>query len=158
MQLFGNLPENDLEELCNKSLGLIKELKYVNFVVVGASGFLGRWLSTFLAFMESSSSFKGSITIIVRDINSMSELKSVSELKTLRIIETSQIEAEDYSYFTDARTIIFFAATSTKLSGIPLTHPNNSATNLAQRIIDSLPKRNITCVHLSSGGIYHPMA
>jgi len=158
MQLFGKLPENDLEGLCNKSLGLIKELEFVNFVVVGASGFLGRWLSTFLAFIARKSSFKGSITIIVRDPHSISELKSVSELKTLRIIETSQIEAEDYAYFTDARTIIFFAATSTKLSGIPLTHPNNSATNLAQRIIDSLPKRNITFVHLSSGGIYHPMA
>jgi dTDP-glucose 4,6-dehydratase len=158
MQLFGNLPENDLEGLCNKSLGLIKELEFVNFVVVGASGFLGRWLSTFLAFIARKSSFKGSITIIVRDPHSISELKSVSELKTLRIIETSQIEAEDFSYFTDARTIIFFAATSTKLSGIPLTLPDYSATNLSQRIIDSLPKRNITFVHLSSGGIYHPMA
>ncbi|NDA62966.1 MAG: NAD-dependent epimerase/dehydratase family protein [Chitinophagia bacterium] len=158
MQLFGNLPADDLEELCNKSLDLIKKLEYVNFVVVGASGFLGRWLSTFLAFMGSNSSFKGSITIIVRDLHSMSELNSVSELKTFRIIETSQIEAEEYSHFTDARTIIVFAATSTKLSGIPLTQPNNSATNLAQRIIDSLPKRNITFVHLSSGGIYHPMA
>jgi len=95
MQLFGNLPENNLEELCNRSLGLIKELEYVNFVVVGASGFLGRWLSTFLAFMENNSSFKGSITIIVRDLHSMSELKSVSEFKTFGIIETSQIEAED---------------------------------------------------------------
>ena len=158
MQLFGNLPENDLEELCNKSLGLIKELEFVNFVVVGASGFLGRWLSTFLAFMGSNSSFKGSITIIVRDLHSMSELKSVSELKTLRIIETSQIEAEDYSYFTDARTIIFFAATSTKSRESLFAEQYVSGVGLAEKVINSLPDGDLTFIHLSSGGIYDPTA
>lgn len=158
MDLFGRLPKSDLEEICIKSLGPMKELEFVNFVIVGASGFLGRWLSTYLAFMAYSGSFKGSVMLIARQPDSLSELKSICEPKTFKIIGAHQIEAEKYLHFKDERVIVFYAASSTKSIEKPSTNSYELTTNLAHRVVGSLSKRDITFVHLSSGGIYDPTA
>jgi nucleoside-diphosphate-sugar epimerase len=152
------MPQNDLEVLSNLSSEFTKQFEDVNFVIVGASGFLGRWLSSYFVFLAQGGSFKGSITMIVRNLSSMSELISMNNPQTVKFIETGQIHTEKYSYFKSGRTIIFFAATSTKSRESLFVEQYVSGVGLAEKVINSLPDGDITFIHLSSGGIYDSTA
>jgi len=152
------MPQNDLEVLSNLSSEFTKQFEDVNIVIVGASGFLGRWLSSYFVFLAQGGSFKGSITMIVRNLSSMSELISMNNPQTVKIIETGQIDTERYSYFKSGRTIVFFAATSTKSRESLFAEQYVSGVGLAEKVINSLPDGDLTFIHLSSGGIYDPTA
>ena len=152
------MPQNDLEVLSNLSSEFTKQFEDVNIVIVGASGFLGRWLSSYFVFLAQGGSFKGSITMIVRNLSSMSELISMNNPQTVKIIETGHIDTERYSYFKSGRTIVFFAATSTKSRESLFAEQYVSGVGLAEKVINSLPDGDLTFIHLSSGGIYDPTA
>jgi nucleoside-diphosphate-sugar epimerase len=158
MQLFGSIPENDLEELSKLSLPIIKELESVNFVIVGASGFLGRWLSTYIVFMAECGLFKGTLTMIVRDLEAMKDLERIVNIGTSIIVKESYLGLQDEVYAKDERTIVFFAASSTLMYGTPKKMAFESSIDLGTRVIGKVPKSNLTFIHLSSGGIYDPKA
>jgi dTDP-glucose 4,6-dehydratase len=156
MRLFGVLPEDDLETLAASFSENFRELKDVNFIVVGATGFLGKWISTFLVFLQSNSMFSGTLTMVVRDPTKLNELIHPAGEEKSRIVVSDAILKESFSHLNDSRTIIIFAATNTSSSGLEIKSGHNKGTLLAEQIIAALPDVPITFVHLSSGGVYLP--
>lgn len=157
MELFGLLPQSDLEELAGLTDGLIQENRNSNFVVIGASGFLGRWLSTFFTFLQVSGEFKGTVSHVVRDPSKVSELESLSNSLPSRVIQIKSLEKNSFGHLTEDRVIVFYAATSTTTT-TGNTLPSDSPTLIAEKVVSFLPQGNITFIHLSSGGVYAPSA
>jgi len=157
MQLFGLIPQKDLEDLAGLTGKLIHENRNSNFVVIGASGFLGRWLSTFFTFLQVNGEHKGTVSHVVRDPSKVSELESLSNPSLSRVIQIENLDAKSFSHMTEDRVVVFFAATSTTTSTInPVTL--DSSTLLAEKVVSFLPHGNLTFIHLSSGGVYAPSA
>jgi len=158
MELFGGLPYDDFVDLKEKAIYLSDEILQSNFVIVGASGFLGKWLSASLSYLSEESVLKGSVTLVSRNLRNLGELKSVINLKRIRIISTQEISKEIFFHLNSHRTIVIFAATSTSESGKPINSLKSNSIELAMKIVESLPTSNNHFVHLSSGGIYDPKA
>ena len=157
MELFGLLPQDDLEELAGLTGKLVQDSRNTNFVVIGASGFLGRWLSTFFIFLQVSGEFKGTVSHVVRNTSRVSELESLSNPSLSRVIQIENLNTNSFSHMTEDRVVVFFAATSTATSTMkPLSL--DSSTLLAEKVVSFLPQRNLTFIHLSSGGVYAPSA
>lgn len=157
MELFGLLPKGDLEELAGLTDKLVQDNRNTNFVVIGASGFLGRWLSTFFTFLQVSGEFKGTVSHVVRDASRVSEIESLSNLSLSRVIQTEDLDINSFNHMTIDRVVVFFAATSTTTSILsPLS--SVSSTLLAEKVVSLLPQRDLTFIHLSSGGVYEPSA
>jgi|688.fasta_scaffold97493_3 nucleoside-diphosphate-sugar epimerase len=158
MKLFGNLPEEDLLHLAITSKETLQELESVNFIVVGASGFFGNWISTFLAYLSFNGIFKGTITLILRNPGKIQDLRKISNSHKLHILDSNSLEAVNFSHLNSNRTVILFAATSTSMSGKEISIETESSLNLAKKITFQLAENKPTFVHLSSGGLYHPKA
>ena len=158
MRLFGNLPEEDLSELASNSKEILGEIDSLNFIIVGASGFFGNWISTFLAYLSFNGIFNGTITLILRNPGKIQELREIPNSYKLHILDSNSLEAVNFSHLNSNRTVIIFAATSTSMSGKEISIETESSLNLAKKITFQLAEKKPTFVHLSSGGIYHPKA
>lgn len=157
MELFGLLPQSDLEELAGLTGKLVRDNQNTNFVVIGASGFLGRWLSTFFTFLQVNGEFKGTVSHVVRDASKLSELEPHLNPSLSRVIQIENLDINSFSHLTEDRVVVFFAATSTTTSTMnPLS--SESSTLLAEKVVSSLPQKSLTFIHLSSGGVYAPSA
>ena len=157
MELFGLLPQSDLEELAVLTGELVRDNRNSNFVVIGASGFLGRWLSTFFTFLQVNGEFKGTVSHVVRNASKVSELESFSNPSLNRVIQIENLDLNSFSHMTEDRVVVFFAATSTTTS--TMNPPSSvSSTLLAEQVVSLLPLREPTFIHLSSGGVYAPSA
>jgi dTDP-glucose 4,6-dehydratase len=89
-----------------------------------------------------------------RNERSLNELKPDSNIKQSKSISTQGVTKEDFLHLNSDRTVVIFAATSTSESGKSLSVSKNDSTELAKKVIESLPTSDNTFVHLSSGGIY----
>ena len=156
MRIFGVLPAEDLEHLATSFEANFKNLKEVNFIVLGASGFLGKWIATFIKFLDCSSIFSGTLTLVVRDPNKLKELMDVTNVGKCKIVVSDTISKSSFSHLQESHTVIIFAATSTSSSGDNVGNSQSNGILLAERIIAALPCVPVTFVHLSSGGVYLP--
>ena len=154
MELFGGLPQNDLFDLSGKSNSLSDEILQSNFVIVGASGFLGRWLSASLTYMSRENTLKGSVTLISRETRSLNELIPLSSIKQSKVVSTKDVTKRNFLHLDSDRTVVIYAATSTSESGKTSNVSKNDSVELAKKVVESLPTSNNCFVHLSSGGIY----
>jgi len=158
MRLFGNLPEEDLFELARTSKEILQELESVNFIVVGASGFFGNWISTFLAYLNFNGLFKGTITLVLRNPAKVEHLGKISNFHKTYVLDSNFLETGDFSHLNSNRIVVLFAATSTSMSGQEISNSTLPSLNLAQELTNKLVGRKPTFVHLSSGGLHHPNA
>lgn len=155
MDIFGSLPESDLNEISPTFLSNYSELENVNFIIVGASGFLGTWLSTYLTYLHDQKIFNGILTFVVRDENRMPKLALYRKAKSRRIVNVNSLEASSFSHLDmGARLVVIYAATSTSLSGSTEEGQYASALDLPEKLMQLIPSIHTTFVHLSSGGIY----
>jgi dTDP-glucose 4,6-dehydratase len=158
MNDFGIIPIVDLEVLANSFTMEFQELEEVDFIVVGATGFLGKWLSTYLAYLQSNSIIKGTLTLVVRDLGKLGELGEIPKLSDCKIVLSSSITASNFSHLKMHRTIVIYAATSTSISNQTRNFTDGSITSLPEQIVSAMPTKLVTFVHLSSGGVYLPTA
>lgn len=159
MDIFGSLPESDLNEISPTFLSNYSELENVNFIIVGASGFLGTWLSAYLTYLHDQKIFSGTLTFVVRDENRMPKLSLYRKAKSRRIVDIKSLEASSFSHLDmEARLVVIYAATSTSLSGSTEESQYASALDLPEKLIQLIPSMHTTFIHLSSGGIYKTAA
>ena len=158
MKLFGRLPLEDLEVLGNQTSKQIRENRYTNFVVVGASGFLGRWLATYFTYLQVNGEFLGTLSLVVRNRASIAEFRDMNSAKQLKIIEVDSLNPNSFEHLNSNRTVVFFAATSTSTARLKKELATSPALQLAETVTGYLPKGEISFIHLSSGGIYEPGA
>jgi nucleoside-diphosphate-sugar epimerase len=158
MRLYGLLPEPDLIYLLNNSKDQIDDFKDCNFIILGSSGFLGRWLSTYLTYMLDSGEFQGTLTLITRKKESLSEFSKLLNPVYGKILEFDNIKFQNFNYLKDTRTIIIFAATSTEIYKANNPKTDFNPINLIKGVLNRIPTNNLTFVHLSSGGIYQKAA
>jgi nucleoside-diphosphate-sugar epimerase len=156
MENYGTLPLQDIERISQGFSVKFQELKSVNIVVVGASGFLGRWISTSLAYMKSNDLFQGGLYLLVRDRAKISELEFLDTLPNGRIVPISSMNENTFSNMEGSRTIVIYAASATSNAGKSLKVNPESYLELPKSIIDYLPKHGLMFVHLSSGAVYEP--
>ena len=152
------MPEEDLIESASNSKEILGEINSLNFIIVGASGFFGNWISTFLAYLSFNGMFNGTITLILRNPRKIQELRMISNSHKLHILDSNSLEAVNFSHLNSNRTVILFAATSTSMSGKEISIESESSLNLAKKITFQLAEKKPTFVHLSSGGLYQPKA
>jgi nucleoside-diphosphate-sugar epimerase len=158
MEIFGRLPTLDIHKISSDFSSEFAELESVNFLIVGASGFLGRWISTSLAYMQLQGLFRGKLYLLVRNMAKIAELESLSMVPNRRIVPISTMDKKTFSDSDGARTIIIYAASSTSEAGKPLKANSGSYLDLPLRVVDCLPTHEVTFVHLSSGAVYDPSA
>ena len=154
MELFGRHPKDNLNELVEASLQIVKKIETVNIVVVGASGFLGGWLTSYFAFLKSRGQFKGTLTLIVRNTNSLNEFQSALGISNSTILTSSSLQNYSFSKLNSDRIVVLFAATSTSTSGLKISQTTGQSTQLAAKLVQKIARNDLTFVHLSSGGIY----
>lgn len=155
MEIYGILPLRDIKQISQSFSSEFQELGSVNFIVVGASGFLGRWLATSLAFMQSQDLLQGNLFFLVRDKTKISELDSLIIPLKGKIVTISSINESTFSHMNGTRTVVIYAASGTQNSGKPLEVNPESYLDLPKKIFSYLPEHNIVFVHLSSGAVYN---
>lgn len=155
---FGVLPITDIENLANSFKAEFQELEETDFVIVGATGFLGKWLSTYLAFLQSNSIIKGTLTLVVRDHGKLAELGDIPNSAKFRVILSSSISKTSFSHLGSKRVVVIYGATSTSATEQISKTSTASVTSLAREILTAISANSITFVHLSSGGVYLPEA
>jgi nucleoside-diphosphate-sugar epimerase len=155
---FGILPITDIENLANSFKAEFQELEETDFVIVGATGFLGKWLSTYLAFLQSNSMFKGTLTLIVRDHGKLAELGDIPNFAKCRVILSSSISRTSFLHLGSKRVVVIYGATSTSATEQINKSSTSSATSLSREILTAISANSVTFVHLSSGGVYTPEA
>ena len=158
MELFGRHPKDDLNDLVEVSFQLVKKIETANIVVVGASGFLGGWLTSYFAFLSSLGLFRGTLTLVVRDINSLSEFQTVLSTSNSTVLTSSSLESHSFSELNSDRIVVLFAATSTSTAGLKISQHTEQSTQLAAKLVQKIARKDLTFVHLSSGGLYHSEA
>lgn len=159
MDIFGSLPECDLSELSSTFPANYSELENVNFIIVGASGFLGTWLSAYLTYLHDKEVFTGTLTFVVRDESRMQKLSLYRKPHLRRTFDVHSLGEASFSHLDlGARLVVIYAATSTSSSGVRVEVPNTSVLDLPERLIQLIPSMHTTFVHLSSGGIYRKVA
>jgi dTDP-glucose 4,6-dehydratase len=158
MMNFGTLPITDIENLANSFRAEFQELEETDFVIVGATGFLGKWLSTYLAFIQSNSMFNGTLTLIVRDLGKLAALGDIPYFAKCRVILSSSISKTSFSHLGSKRVVVIYGATSTSANEQISKASTSSTTSLAREILTAISANSVTFVHLSSGGVYIPEA
>ena len=158
MKLFGRLPLFDIIELAEQSEKVDFETREANVIVIGANGFIGKWLSTYFLYMINQGLNSGSLTLITRDLIAPEILLPDFPSKSLVNVSSKNISKESFLHLLDARTIVIFAATSTSASGVSINAFRNEGVELADKVMSNLPTKDNLLVHLSSGGIYEPSA
>lgn len=156
MQNYGVLPLHDIKQISQSFSSEFQELESANFIIVGASGFLGRWLATSLAFMQSQDLLQGNLFFLVRDKTKISELDSLIIPAKGKILTVSSINESTFLHMNGTHTVVIYAASSTQNAGKSLEVNPESYLDLPKKILNYLPKQNITFVHLSSGAVYNP--
>jgi nucleoside-diphosphate-sugar epimerase len=156
MENYGTLPRQDIEAISQVFTAEFQELNSANIIVVGASGFLGRWISTSLTYMKLNDLFQGGLYLLVRDRAKISELEFLNTLPTGRIVPISSMDENTFSNLNGERTIVIYAASRTSNAGKSLQVNPESYLELPNRIINLLPKHGLMFVHLSSGAVYEP--
>ena len=158
MKLFGRLPLEDFKLLSISTKNLIYENLYTNFVIIGASGFLGRWIATYLKFMQLNGDFRGTLSLIVRDSNKVREFRDLPSSPFERIIPIETLDSKSFRHLNSDRVVVIFAASSTLTATIKSDTRDHVGVQLAEKVVSFLPDGNVTVVHLSSGGIYQSEA
>lgn len=158
MKIFGRLPEEDLENIFLKSERSSYELRTSNLIVVGASGFLGEWISTYLIYLLSQNHFDGEIILMSRNPDKLSNLLKGQNNKKVRFINTLTFSKDDLKFQKVRKTFVVYAATSTSLSGSLDNKSHGESILLPEKILSSLTNLDVTFIHLSSGGIYESQA
>jgi dTDP-glucose 4,6-dehydratase len=153
MQTYGTLPRNDLEQLAERDFKNL-DLEFSNIVVIGATGFLGNWLSNFLILLQERRKLHGNLTLIVRDLDRALNILPTKFDSYAKLTVLDEISNETFSNFASGRTVVIFAATSTSISGN--RPPNQKPTGIAilEKILNRIPSADITVIHLSSGAVY----
>jgi dTDP-glucose 4,6-dehydratase len=154
MEKYGVLPLRDIQSISESFASEFQELESVNFVIVGASGFLGRWISTSLAYMQAQDLFRGRLYLLVRDKVKISEFDSLSTLPNRTIVPIGSMDETSFSHLGGTRTVVIYAASSTSNAGKPLEINPQSYLELPRSVIKFLPKHEVIFVHLSSGAVY----
>lgn len=113
MKLFGKIPLEDLENLGDQTSEQMRDNRHTNFVVVGASGFLGRWLATYFTYLKMNGEFLGTLSLVVRNRDSLAEFREIHSAGLLKIIEVNSLNPVSFEHLNLNRTIVFFAASST---------------------------------------------
>jgi dTDP-glucose 4,6-dehydratase len=155
---FGVLPITDIENLATSFRVEFQELEETDFVIVGATGFLGKWLSTYLAFLQSNSMIKGTLTLVVRDLGKLAELGDIPNFAKCKVILSNSISKTSFSHLGLKRVVVIYGATSTSITEQISKTSTGSVTSLAREILTSISTNSVTFVHLSSGGVYLPEA
>ena len=158
MKLFGSLPLEDFEILSKSTALTLKENQRSNIVVIGATGFIGRWLATYFTYMQLKGDFLGTLTLIVRDASKITELQSMSGLLPHKVIKIDELSIESFMHLNSERVVVFFAASSTLSTQKKSTDTANSAVLLAEKVISHLPGLPTIFIHLSTGGVYESEA
>jgi nucleoside-diphosphate-sugar epimerase len=156
MENYGILPLHDIKHVSQSFSSEFQELESANFIIVGASGFLGRWLATSLAFMQSQGVLQGTLFLLVRNKSKISELDSLIDSPKGKIVTVASINESTFLHLNGTRTVVIYAASSTQNSGKPLEVNPESYLDLPRKILNHLPKQNVVFVHLSSGAVYNP--
>lgn len=154
--MFGALPKNDFEHLCTSYAQKFCELEEVNFIIVGANGFLGKWLATYLTFLQVNTLFKGTLTFIVRNPKKLAELDSIPGSSNRKIVTSNSLGKSKISNLRNTPTIVIYAATSTAQHYKKVSERDAFNSTLPNKIIKAINSDQIIFVHLSSGGVYLP--
>ncbi len=158
MKLFGKLPLFDLIKLAELSEKIDFETKDANIIIIGANGFIGKWLSTYFSYMMNQGLHSGTLTLVTRDLISQEILLTDFPSRNIVNVSSKKISKESFTHLLDARSIVIFAATSTSASGVLLAASKNEGVELANKVMSHLPTKDNLLVHLSSGGVYEPSA
>ena len=158
MKLFGKLPLFDLIKLAEQSEKIDLETRDANIIVIGANGFIGKWLSTYFSYMINQGLNSGTLTLVTRDLIAQEILLTDFPSRNFVNVSSKEISKESFIHLIDARTIVIFAATSTSSSGVSLAASRNEGVELANKVMSNLPTKDNLLVHLSSGGVYEPSA
>lgn len=158
MNDYRELPLTDIDDLTNSFLEEFQELDEVDFVIVGATGFLGKWLSTYLALLQDKSIIKGTLTLVVRDLGKVAELGEITKLARCKIVLSNSISASSFTHLEAHRAVVIYGATNTLISDQIGNFSNDNVISLPKKIVSAIPTRSVTFVHLSSGGVYLPAA
>jgi dTDP-glucose 4,6-dehydratase len=158
MKLFGCLPLEDFEALSESTAELIRDNRHSNIVVIGASGFIGRWLATYFTFMQLNGEFLGTLNLLVRDERKVMEFQNIPGLTARKVIRIDTLSAGCFNHFNSERVVVIFAASSTLTSTMKSDTKDHAGVQLAERVVSFLPEDNVTFVHLSSGGVYQSEA
>ena len=158
MKLFGKLPLFDLIKIAEQSEKINLETRDANIIVVGANGFIGKWLSTYFSYMINQGLNSGTLTLVTRDLIAQEILLTDFPSRNFVNVSSKKISKESFIHLMDARTIVIFAATSTSASGVLTAASRNEGVELANKVMSNLPTKDNLLVHLSSGGVYEPSA
>ena len=109
MKLFGKLPIFDLIKIAEQSEKIDLETRNANIIVIGANGFIGKWLSTYFSYIINQGLNSGTLTLVTRDLISQEILLSDFPSRNFVNVSSRAISKESFIHLKEARTIVIFA-------------------------------------------------
>jgi dTDP-glucose 4,6-dehydratase len=152
------LPLTEIDNMTNSFMDEFQELEEVDFIVVGAFGFLGKWLSTYLALLRYKKIINGTLTLVVRDLGKLAELGEIPKFAKCKIVLSNSISESSFAHLKAHRVVVIYGATSTSITDQMSNFSKYDVISLPKKIVSEIPTKSVTFVHLSSGGIYIPTA
>ncbi len=158
MSNYRVLPFTEIDNLTNSFIDEFQELKEVDFIVVGATGFLGKWLSTYLALLRYKTIINGTITLVVRDLGKIAELGEIPKFAKCKVVLSDSISESSFAHLKAQRAVVIYGATSTSMTDQKNNFSKDQVISLPKKIVSEIRTKSVTFVHLSSGGVYVPDA
>jgi nucleoside-diphosphate-sugar epimerase len=158
MSHYQVLPVSEVDIMTNSFMEEFQELEAVDFIVVGAFGFLGKWLSTYLALLRYKTIINGTLTLVVRDLGKLAELGEIPKFAKCKIVLSNSISDSSFAHLKAQRAVVIYSATSTSTSDRMSTLSIEDVISLPKKIVSKIPTESVTFVHLSSGAVYIPAA
>jgi dTDP-glucose 4,6-dehydratase len=149
--------ENDLKECLQVSKSRLLELTNSNVLILGASGFVGTWLSNVLALSNLEFGTNIRLTLLSRNpnqiVNSMYVNKNiVFQPLDLRNTVNPEIDSFDYGFHLATPSV-------PKTGGLDGDAVYSTSIAAAKLLIEKAKKigNQPSVLHASSGGVYNPI-
>ena len=151
---WGDFLESDLKEATLKSFGYLSALSKSEILIVGASGFVGSWISAVLIYAKDQYRFDYGITLAYQNAAKISKKLNLKEFKYIKIIEGNLEEISSEIFKSQLNfTHVIHAATPTSMNfqRIEKEYILEGTTKLIYEVSARI-KPNF--IHLSSGAVY----
>ena len=151
---WGDFLESDLKEATLKSFSYLSALSKSEILIVGASGFVGSWISAVLIYAKDQYRFDYGVTLAYQNAAKISKKLNLKEFKYIRIIEGNleEISSEIFKGQLNFTHVIHAATpTSMNFQRIEKEYILEGTTKLIYEVSARI-KPNF--IHLSSGAVY----
>jgi nucleoside-diphosphate-sugar epimerase len=154
----GNLPFSDLEDIVRNCEISFKELNSKEIVILGGTGFIGKWLVSGLLHANEVLNLRNIIHVYTRNPKSAKKLFGNVSEEQMKLHRLDLMDTKSIGIVTNADIYLHGATPSVADTGsnseLAVKQTTFQATQLISRAVQESRNKDQHVLHLSSGAVY----